>query len=703
MLNRTSPVVILSAGLLSVFAPRVGAQSPSGAGAGAAAGAFTIDDAIDLTRVSDPQLSPDGTRLVFTRTELNWKENEHVSRLWIVNADGTDARPFTAEEGDSRPRWSPDGRWLAFIRSTGGEEKTRQIFLLRADGGEARQLTEHPTSVGDYAWSPDSRRIIFVADDTLSTAEEKARKDGADAVFVGEPPNGQGRGTWSNLWWVAADPDSGKAHPITEGERMIGDFAISPDGRRIAFTYRTENARNDQFRSEIAVVRVPEGPDAGPAPVRRLTENEAPESNLAWAPDGRTLTFMAPDLESWKLDQGNLYALELGPDGARAAEASIRQLAPDFAGEIRDYAWAPDGRSIHIVALERTVANLYRLDVGTGEVRQVSRFEGMIGSPSYSRDHARVAFTASTPTEPGDIYVSSTASFAPTRVTEANPWIADRTLAAPELVRWKSEDGLEIEGLLYLPPGGRTEPGAFVLEIHGGPAGVFTRGFDADAQVLAAHGYAVLQPNVRGSSGYGDDLLRGNMRDIGGGDYHDLMTGVDAMIRRGIAHPDSLAVKGWSYGGILGGWTITHTDRFKAASLGAMVSDWRSEFGPGFNYDVTRWYLGGDPWSNADFWLERSSYTYLDRAKTPTILFHGDQDRTDTIGQSFNFFAGLRRHGVPVRFIRFPREGHGIREPRHARTRLVEELRWFQKWVRGDADWEAPARPDANTTDVAVR
>jgi dipeptidyl aminopeptidase/acylaminoacyl peptidase len=193
------------------------------------------------------------------------------------------------------------------------------------------------------------------------------------------------------------------------------------------------------------------------------------------------------------------------------------------------------------------------------------------------------------------------------------------------------------------------------------------------------------------------------MKDIGGGDYQDVMTGVDAMIERGVAHPDSLAVKGWSYGGILGGWTITRTNRFKAASLGAMVSDWRSEFGPGFNHDVTRWYLGGDPWSNRDFWIERSSYTHLDKAKTPTILFHGDEDRTDTIEQSFNFYAGLKHFGVPARFIRFPREGHGITEPRHARTLRVEELRWFQLYVRGEKGWKAPERPGkGKKTEVAA-
>jgi dipeptidyl aminopeptidase/acylaminoacyl peptidase len=657
----------------------------------AAATPFTVDDAIDLTRVSDPQLSPDGRRVLFQRSELDWEKNRRTSRLWLANADGSDARPFTAEAGDGSASWSPDGRWVAFTRSVGEKGRTRQIFLLRLDGGEARQLTRHATSVGRYEWTADSKRIVFLAQDSVSKDERTAREQGADEVFVDEGPNGQDRGTWSNLWWVAVDLDSATSHPITAREHRINTFAVAPDGQRIAFTYRTENNRNDQFRSEIAVVGIEGGE------IRQLTHNEAPESNLGWSPDSRTLTFVAPDLERWELAQGNLYAMDL-------ASGAIRQIGAGFQGGIRSYEWAPNGKAIRLVATERTISNLYELDPATGRVRQLSKLEGLLGSASFSRDHGQMAYTFASPTEPGDIFTTSLKDLRPVRVTDANAWIRDRALATPEVVRWKSSDGLEIEGILYLPPGGRSRPGAMTLEIHGGPAGAFTRGFNTGAQILAAHGYAVLQPNVRGSTGYGDALLRGNMFDIGGGDYQDLMTGVDAMIGRGIAHPDSLVVKGWSYGGILGGWTITRTDRFKAASLGAMVSDWRSEFGPGFNHDVTLWYLGGDPWSNKEFWIERSNFTHLDKAKTPTILFHGDEDRTDTIGQTFNFHAGLKHFDVPVRFLRFPREGHGITEPRHARTRLVEELRWFQLYLRGEKDWQAPQRPDkTKTAEVAAR
>ena len=643
--------------------------------------AFTFDDAIDLVRVSGPKLAPDGSRVLFVRNELDWDENKRVSRIWVVGADGQNARPFTGSPDDRSPEWSPDGRWVSFTRPAGeGDGRTRQLFILPVDGGEAAQLTEHPTAVGSYRWAADGMSIFFVASDSLPDDMEKERKNGDDAIFIDEGPNGQTRGSWNGVWQVSvgiADAPR-QAKRLTEAGRIVGNFAPSPDGNFLAYTYRGENRRNAGHLAEVTLLTVASGEEV------RITGNDAPESQLAWSPDGRAITFVAPDLETWELDQGNLYHYDI-PTG------KTRQLMPDTDIDMRGYRWNPGGRSIGVVALDRTVANIYRVDVRSDEIEQLTHETGVVSGASFDRLHRRAAFQFAGPTDPGDLWLADLEDGTKVRLTDANPGLAEKDLVGPEVVRWTSSDGLEIEGLLYRPAN-RTSPGATVLEIHGGPAGVFTRGFDADAQILVTQGYAVLQPNVRGSSGYGDALLRGNMNDIGGGDYEDLMTGVDAIIERGVAHPDSLAVKGWSYGGILGGWTITRTDRFRAASLGAMVADWRSEFGSGFNFDVVRWYLGGDPWSNPDQWTERSAYSHLDRVKTPTILFHGSQDRTDTMEQSMNFFAGLRHLGVDARFLLFPREGHGIAEPRHRRTLMVEEMRWLHRYVKGMTDWEPPPR-----------
>ena len=671
----------MHAPLASIAVLLAGSGASPLAGQEVAGRTFTFDDAIDMVRVSGPKLAPDGSRVLFVKDELDWDENKRESRIWVVGAGGENPRPFTGSTDDGSPEWSPDGRWVSFTRPAGDTDKVRQLFILPVDGGEAVQLTEHPTAVGGYRWSEDGASIFFVANDSLAADMEKERKNGDDAVFIDEGPNGQTRGSWNGVWRVTVELGDAPrdATRLTPERRRVGDFAPSPDGNFLVYTNRGENRRNAGHLGEVALLTIASGEE------EQITDNDTPESQLAWSPDGRVITFVAPDLETWELDQGNLYHYDV-PTG------KIRQLMPDTDADMRSYRWNPGGRTIEIVALDRTDANIFRIDVGSGEVEQLTHEPGIVSGVSFDTYHGMAAVQYASPTDPGDLWLFNLADGTKVRLTEANPGLAGKDLAAPEVVRWESSDGLEIEGILY-QPAGRSAPGAAVLEIHGGPAGVFTRSFDADAQLLVAQGYAVLQPNVRGSSGYGDALLRGNMNDIGGGDYQDLMTGVDAIIARGVAHPDSLAVKGWSYGGILGGWTITKTDRFKAASLGAMVADWRSEFGAGFNFDVVRWYLGGDPWSNPDYWTERSAYSHLDKVRTPTILFHGSEDRTDTMEQSMNYFAGLRHLGVEARFILFPREGHGIREPRHRRTLLIEEMRWLNEYVKGMLDWEAPARP----------
>ncbi len=673
----------------SASMPAAGVAGPIVARSALGPDLFTIDDAVDLVRVTDPRISPDGTRVLYTRETLDWSDNDRDDRLWMVRSDGTDPRPFTSEEGDGGARWSPDGRWIAFLRDTDSDDvgagsddtgPVRELFLIRSDGGEARQLTHRATSIQRYAWAPDSRHLYFVADDTLATTAADSLRAGYDGVRVDEGANGQERRRWSNLWRVDADPDSAAERPLTSGHRMVGEVAPSPDGKYVAITVRSENHRNDDYRSEVALVDVSDGE------IRRITHNEAPESDLAWSSDGAILSWMAPDTASWALAQGNLYAMEV-------AGGSVRRLAPTFEGAIGSYAWSPDG-AIDFTAQVRTTAELYRLDPRSGRVQQVSRLEGVVDAPTWSADHRRMAFTLSTPTVPGDVYAATVEPFRTRRLSRANADVEGLDLARPSVVGWKSADGQEVEGLLYTPPeeSGWKAPGPLVLDIHGGPAGSFTQTFDAHAQILAAYGYAVLQPNVRGSSGYGDAWLRANEHDIGGGDYRDLMSGVDTLVRRGVAAADSLALTGWSYGGILGGWVLTRTTRFAAASLGAMVADWPAEYGPGFHFDVVRWYLGGDPWSNGAFWRERSSFWHVDRVRTPTLLFHGREDRTDTPMQSMNFHAALRHFGVPNRLIVFPREPHDLREPHHQRTRFVEELRWFQRWVRGRNEWRPPPR-----------
>ncbi len=401
---------------------------------------------------------------------------------------------------------------------------------------------------------------------------------------------------------------------------------------------------------------------------------------------------MAPDNGGWDLDENKLWILPSAGGTPRLASAS-------FAGDIGSYYWTPDGHSIVFGGVRNARGGLYRLDVASGAIATIATGDWSGGLDSTSVDRTAGATVRSSPTHAPDVQVVDLKTGAATAVTDANPQVRDWTLAQFHAVTWKSRDGREIEGMLWLPAGHHDGRVPLLLSVHGGPAGVWSTAFRPIDEVYAGLGWAVLEPNVRGSTSYGDALLRGNMHDIGGGDYQDLMTGVDALIAQGIADPDHLAIRGWSYGGILGGWTITHTTRFKAASLGAMVTDWRSEYGMGFNFDVSRWYIGGTPWGHPDAWLQQSSYTHIASVTTPTILFHGERDTTDTIGQSMMFYQGLKDRGVPVRFIRFPREPHGFREPHHQRIRDAEEISWLMKYARG-IDWQAPERPLEPPTDA---
>ncbi len=637
--------------------------------------AMTTDDGLDMVRVGGATISPDGSWVLFSKSELDWSENERKTTWWRVSTEGGEPYRFIGEEGGGSFQFSPDGSMLSFTRTV--EEKA-QLFVMRTDGGEAQQLTKHESAVASYRWSEDATKIFFVAAEARSKEEEKSRKDGDDAIFVDEGANGQRDGTWNNFWVI--DVASKEEKRLTEVDHRIGSFSVSPGADRIVFTSRSENRRNQQNHSEIRLLEIESGA------IRQLTENRSPEGRLAWAPDGRRFAYTARTDGEWELLLDKIWIMDV-------ESGDKRLVSRAFDGNIGTMVWTPDASAILFSGLQRTNNNLFRLSLASLEVQKVTDAVGSLSPASFTRDRTRMAYLYQDFATPSDVWAGPTDGAEGARLTEANPWIgSDIALGEGELIKWNSEDGTEIEGILMLPSGHERGALPLLLHIHGGPAGVFRNAFSTQNHVWAGLGYAQLFPNVRGSSGYDDELLSGNTHDIGGGDYEDLMTGVSEVIARGVADPDQLGLRGWSYGGILGGWTVTQTDRFKGASIGAMVSDWTSEYGPGFNHDVRLWYIGGTPWENPEEWRERSALTHVANVTTPTLLLHGMNDRTDTEAQSMMFFQALKDQGKLTRYIRFPREPHGFREPRHQRTRDVEEIRWIQKHVRG-IEWTPWERP----------
>jgi dipeptidyl aminopeptidase/acylaminoacyl peptidase len=652
--------------------------------------AMTVDDVIDLIQLSAPRISPDGRRVLYSVSEVGkWKDNKRATSIWIVDADGSNARRFLSHEKDRAAAWSPDGRYVAFLGSRDAaagkdsDDSIVDVWLIPVDGGEASKLTDHKSKITAFEWTRDSASIVFLAERVKPESQKSAEKAGDDAIFVDEGPNGQERAEFSELWRVGV-ADRREQAVTHDNALLIESFRVAPDARKIAMIFRRENTRNGQNRAEVAVV------DMATGAFREVTHNNAPEQNVQWSPEGKMLSYLAPSDTSWDLAEDKLWVVPAEGGG------EPRRISASYDGAIGQYSWSADGQSILFGANARARSGVFRMSVADGAVTPIARGDWSGRMESVSADGKRGVAVMSSPGSPAEVHLIDLTAGKATPITRANAKAAAFTLAQFKAITWKSKDGLEVEGMLWLPAdykGGTRLP--LLLSVHGGPAGAWDVSFRGINHVYTSLGWAVLEPNVRGSSTYGDTLLRGNMKDIGGGDYNDLMSGVDKLIADGIADPDHLAIRGWSYGGILGGWTITQTSRFKAASLGAMVSDWASEYAMGFNHDVRLWYIGGTPWESADAYRRQSSYTHIAKVTTPTLLLHGDRDTTDTIGQSMIYYQGLKDRGVPTRFIRFPREPHGFREPHHVRIRDTEEISWLMKYARG-IDWKTPERKDAD-------
>lgn len=636
---------------------------------------MTTDDALNMASIGSALLSPDGQWVFYSKSELDWPKNNRKTKYYMMSSEGGEPFQYIGEAGGSSFQFSPDGQYFTFKRTV---EKISQIFLMRTAGGEAVQLTKHKNSVGSYKWSLDSTTIYFSASDPRSKEDEKKNKDGYDIIFVDEGPNGQAESSWRNLWMY--DFETKKETKITDEKFLLGSFDVSPDGKKVIFAAQYSNRRNDRYKSEIYLMNI------GEKEKIRLTNNNSPEGGLMWAPNSKSFIFSAADDKEWLNRNSKIYIMN--PDTKK-----YRLVSAKFEGSPRVITWTNDSRFLLINGQQKSNSNLYKMDIETGDYKHITDVSGSLRVSSISKDKKKVLYSFSDYKTPSDIYISPIDTFEPKRLTNANPWIeTDILLADMKVIQWTSKNDFEIEGLFHLPHGyteGTKLP--LIVNIHGGPAGSFSNSFRSSYHIYAGLGYASLSPNVRGSSGYTDKLREGNTVQkgdgIGLGDFWDVLNGTDYVIKEGFIDANRLGVRGWSYGGILGGWVITQTNRFKAASLGAGVYDWSAEYGPGFNYDVRLWHIGGTPWDNPEGYRKQSTLTYVKNITTPTLIIHGMKDTTDTESQSMSLFTALKDIGkVPVRYLRAPREGHGFREARHQRTRDIEEIKWMQKYVL-DIDW----------------
>ncbi|NIP83117.1 MAG: prolyl oligopeptidase family serine peptidase, partial [Gemmatimonadetes bacterium] len=652
-------VDVLARRVLGAAAPLIAcagiAAPPAAAQVGdtAAPRPMTVVDLIEVPSLRDPRLSPDGGQVLYVRTDADWEENRTIGHIWRIGVDGAGAIRLTNGEGESSPRWSPGADRIAFLAER-GEDEHDQVWLIRADGGEAWRLTEHPTDVGDLEWSPDGRWIYFTAPDEKSD-EEKRRAERKDDVIAFEEDYQQ-----RHIWRV--DVGTGEDERVTEGDFSVVDYSLSRDGHRIVLARGPTPLLDDLRAREVYLM------DAAPgAPMTRLTENDVPEYSPRLSPDNRRVLFLADsneDFESYYND--NLFLVDAEP-GARS-----RMLLPDMPHEVNAAEWSADGRSIHFVANTGVRRELFRVAVDTEDLEQVTDGDHAIGSWSYRPDLDRHVLTLSDPHDPGEIW-SVDPEGAQRQVTSVFDDLADRfRLPEWEVVRWPGADGTEVEGILFLPldrdPGQRHP---LVVQTHGGPASSDKLAWEGSTdyvQKLTGMGYAVLKPNYRGSTGYGDDFLRDMVPGYFDQAHKDVMAGVDHLIERGLVDGDRMAKMGWSAGGHMTNKIITFTDRFKAASSGAGAANWISMYAQS---DVriyrTPWF-GGTPWQTdppLDVYLEHSPITAVAAVTTPTIFLVGRDDPRVPLPQSVEMYRALEANGVPTHLYIAPREGHGWRELRH--------------------------------------
>jgi dipeptidyl aminopeptidase/acylaminoacyl peptidase len=630
---------------------------------------WTPETMIKFNRVAGTDISPDGKLVAYTIAPpvMEEEQSEFRAQIWVAASDGSWNRQFTyGDQACNNPHFSPDGRFLAFTSSRGRDSKT-QVWVMSLGGGEAEVITTSKSGVNQFVWSPDSKRIAYTMPDPDTEAEEKMKKEKKDWNVVD---------VWkyNHLYTIALATNDKGERPVkrlTSGSFHVTGFDWSRDGKTIVFSHQQTPSDDVWPTNDISLV----SSDSGA--VKTLVATKGRDADPHYSPDGQWIAFVSDGGNTrWAWDE-NVYVIA-------ATGGQPRKLADTPDNQPTIVRWSPDSKEIFFMEVDRTTNRLYALPL-SGKPRVITTGVGTYGGASMSVDGKMIAFIHQAPEISAQVFVSATAKFEPRQLSNANKDFPKLPMGKTEVLRWKSKDGREIEGLVTYPINytkGRKYP--LILNIHGGPAGVFMQNYTAAGsvyplQAFAQAGYAILRPNPRGSGGYGVEFRQANINDWGYGDYEDDQAGVDKLIEMGIAHPDSLVICGWSYGGYMTSFTVTRTNRFKAASLGAPVTNLMSFNGtadiPGFLPD----YFGGEYWDRMDIYQKHSAMFNIKNVKTPSQVIHGESDIRVPPSQGFEYYAAMKRLGVPAEMVTYPRTPHGPQEPKFIQNIGERVLAWFDK------------------------
>ena len=634
----------------------------------------TVEQWMSLKSADSPRISPDGRFVAYTISGADWDANAFDNEIWVAEVATGENYQLTDAKGTSRnASWSPDSKRLAFISNRDG---VPQVYLVSPPRREVVQLTRVNTGVDDFKWSPDGRHIAFTTGEVRANDGGKPKEEPKEYRVVGDEP------TYTSSLWVIEVSAEITTIPapeqLTDGvDFAVDDISWSPDSRRIAFHANKYAELYSFWTYDIYVLNL------GDKSVKRIVDRKGPDFFPVWSPDGKEIAYRTYVLS----ERDEYYIYSAGYVAVVSAEGGpSRVLTERFDENVTPVAWSQDG--IYFAARQKTYQHLFRLNPATKAIERVSQpAPGVFTSFSFTRDFERVAFIGEDAKNYAELYVSGLKPFGPKRLTRMGDQLKGWRLGTREIIEWKSKDGTPIEGVLIKPadfdPSKRYP---LLVIIHSGPVNVvdqatISRDLPHPAELFVAKGALVLRPNYRGSPGYGRKFRELLVRQLGIPQYWDVITGIDHLVARNVVDPKRVGAMGWSHGGYIAAFLATYGDRMRAVTVGQATSDWRTFYTIGAGSTVRPDYMRATPWDDPEYYRITSPLTYVKRARTPTLIQHGDSDRVVPIASGYELYRALKDQGVPVKMVVYKGAGHLPSGLKQTRAVVEHNYDWFRRWL----------------------